>query len=214
MPIDRIARRCAGLLAGCLLAVAAHAALLDDFVAAAANDRAAELQAMLARGVDPDSVDANGDPVLLIAARAGALSAVDALIAARAKVDARNRFGDTALMIAALNGRLDVAKALRAAGADVNPRGWTPLAYAATGGHDDVVAWLLTQGAAIDARSANGTTPLMMAAREGRYATALLLIDKGANVNVRNENNMSALDFARRNSDDRLVERLQRAGAR
>jgi uncharacterized protein len=213
MRIDRVTR-CAGLLAGCILAIAAHAALLDDFIAAAANDRGADLRVMLARGVDPDSVDASGEPVLVIAARAGALSAVEALVAGKAKVDARNRFGDTALMIAALNGRLDVAKALRAAGADVNPHGWTPLAYAATGGHDDVVAWLLTQGATIDSPSANGTTALMMAAREGRYATALLLVDKGANVNARNENNMSALDFAQRNNDERLVVRLKAAGAR
>jgi ankyrin repeat protein len=204
-----------------LLAVAAflatslaRAALLDDFLAAVANDRGADVRAMLARGVDPDSVDANGDPAIVIAARGGNLSALNALIAARAKVDARNRYGDTALMVAALGNRLDVAKALRAAGANVNPRGWTPLAYAATGGHDAMATWLIGEGAHLDAPSANGTTPLLMAAREGHYDTALLLIGRGANVNARNENNMSALDFARRNRDERLVERLQAAGAR
>ena len=118
------------------------------------------------------------------------------------------------LMLAALNGRLDAAKALRAAGANVNPQGWTPIAYAASAGHDDMVRWLLAQGARIDARSPNGTTALMMAARENRYETALLLIQMGADVGARNENNMSALDFAKRGNDARLVERLKAAGAR
>jgi hypothetical protein len=77
-----------------------------------------------------------------------------------------------------------------------------------------MLRWLLTQGASLDAPSANGTTALMMAAREGRYETALLLIERGANVNARNENNVSALDFAQRNNDTRLVERLKAAGAR
>jgi ankyrin repeat protein len=212
----RIERMLRAPLAAAAFALAslAHAALLDDFLAAVANDRGDEVRAMLARGVDPDSVDANGDPAIVIAARGGNLAAVNALIAAHVKVDAPNRYGDTALMVAALGDRLDVAKALRAAGANVNPRGWTPLAYAATGGHDAMAAWLIGQGARLDAPSANGTTPLMMAAREGHYDTAVLLIAKGADVNARNENNMSALDFARRNRDERLVERLQAAGAR
>ncbi|HXU52852.1 MAG TPA: ankyrin repeat domain-containing protein [Casimicrobiaceae bacterium] len=213
MRIERVLRALAAV-AVLGMGSLAHAALLDDFLAAVANDRGTDVRAMLARGVDPDSVDANGDPAIVIAARGGNLSAVNALIAARVKVDAPNRYGDTALMVAALGNRLDVAKALRAAGANVNPRGWTPLAYAATGGHDAMAAWLIGQGANLDAPSANGTTPLMMAAREGRYDTALLLIAKGANVNARNENNLSALDFARRNHDERLAERLQAAGAR
>jgi ankyrin repeat protein len=213
MRIERALRTLFAVLAFAL-APLGHAALLDDFLAAVANDRGADVRAMLARGVDPDSVDANGDPAIVIAARSGSLSAVDALIAAHVKVDMPNRYGDTALMVAALGDRLDVAKALRAAGANVNPRGWTPLAYAATGGHDAMATWLIGQGANLDAPSANGTTPLMMAAREGHYDTALLLITRGANVNLRNENNLSALDFARRNHDERLAERLQAAGAR
>ena len=213
MRIDFLLRRglCVALLA---VAPALHAALLDDFLAAVANDRSDDVRAMLARGVDPNVVDANGDPALAIAARAGNVKVIDALLAGKAAPDTRNRFGDTPLMLAALNGRLDAAKALRAAGANLNPRGWTPLSYAATGGHDEMVTWLLAEGAEIDAPSANGTTPLMMATREGRFATAELLIGRGANVNARNENNVSALDFARRNNDKRLAERLQRAGAR
>src|SRR5207244_420555 len=71
--------------------------LYEDFVIAATNDRAVEVKSMLARGMDPNTVAQNGDPVLLIAARAGFDATLDVLLAARGvNVNARSRFGDTA----------------------------------------------------------------------------------------------------------------------
>ena len=75
-----------------------------DFAVAVANDRVQEVKRLLAAGADPDTVDRNGDPVLVIAARAGSAATVDLLLAARANVKARNGFGDTALMVASLGG--------------------------------------------------------------------------------------------------------------
>jgi len=187
---------------------------LDDFMIAVANDRVPQVRALLARGIDPNSVDAAGDPALFIAARAGNAATVDLLLDAKARVDARNRFGDTALMAAVLRGHADVAKKLRARGAAVNGPGWTPLIYAATGGHEELVRWLLAEGAAIDAASPNGTTALMMAAREGRYGAAILLIERGADVNRRNDVGATALSFALSTGDNALTERLRKAGAR
>ena len=63
----------------------------EDFVFAVANDRVAEVKSLLARGIDPNGVDRNGDPALVIAAREGYVATVEALLAARAKVNARNR---------------------------------------------------------------------------------------------------------------------------
>ena len=186
----------------------------DDFLIAVANDRAPQVRVQLARGIDPNSVDAAGDPALFIAARAGNAATVDVLLDAKANVDLRNRFGDTPLMAAVLHGHVDVAKKLRARGAAVNGPGWTPLIYAATGGHEDLVRWLLAEGAAIDAASPNGTTALMMAAREGRYSVAILLIDRGANVTRRNDAGVTALSFALATGDNALAERLRKAGAR
>ncbi len=42
---------------------------LEDFFVFVANDRVADVKALLARGVDPDSVDKNGDPAIVVAAR-------------------------------------------------------------------------------------------------------------------------------------------------
>lgn len=208
----------AALLAALALLAAAAAAnaqrLYDDFLIAVANDRAAEVRQMLQRGMNPDTADPNGDPALVIAARAGNAATVDVLLAGRARVDARNRFSDTAVMVAALNGRLDIVKKLVERGADLNLSGWTPLIYAATGGHDDVARYLLGEGAKIDAQSPNGTTALMMAVREGRFTTAELLIASGADVNRRNQDGASALDWAKRSGDKALVARLRRAGAK
>ncbi len=217
MPLDR-----RSFLGGAVALVAlacaqgpAHAQkLYDDFIFAVANDRAADVRAMLARGVDPNLVDPNGEPVLVVAARGGSVPTVDALLDARPDVNARNRFGDDALTIAALNGHLEIVKKLRARGANVNRPGWTALIYAATNGHDDVVRYLLAEGANIDAGSPNGTTALMMAVREGRVSTAELLIARGADVNRRNDAGASALDWARRGNDSAMVARLTRAGAR
>ena len=207
--------RLAAAAFACLLPFSALAQqVLEDFVFAVNNDKAADVKAMLGRGMDPNTTDANGDPALLMAARGGNAAVVDVLLAAKAEVDRRNRFGDTALMAASLNGHLAIAKTLRAKGAALDFKGWTPLIYAATGGHDEIVKWLLVEGANLNAQAPNGVTALMMATREGKYSTALLLIDRGADVNLRNDAGFAAIDWAKKNNDTALVERRQKAGAR
>jgi ankyrin repeat protein len=186
----------------------------DDVIAAVNNDRAAELRGLLARGVDPNSVDPSGNPLLYTAARAGYGATVDVLLAAKARVDAKNRFGDTPLMGAALSGHLDIVRRLLVQGAALEPAGWTPLIYAATGGHDAVVLYLLDHGANVNAGSPNGTTALMMAVREGRASTLDLLLRRGADVNHRNENGASALDWAKHANESGMADNLRRAGAK
>jgi hypothetical protein len=207
-----VAAAAAGIASIPLAAVAQQ--LYEDFVIAVNNDRVSQVKALLARGMDPDTVDPNGEPVLVAAARAGNTATVEVLLAGKANVNARSRFGDTALMVAALNGHLELVRKLRVRGAAVDQPGWTALIYAATGGHDDVVRYLLAEGANVNAGSPNGTTALMMAVREGRMTTVELLLARGANPNLRNENGASALDWANRNDDRALAERLRRAGAR
>ena len=194
--------------------VASAQGLYEKFIEAVTTDRTDEVSALLARGMDPNSVDPNGDPVLLIASRAGFEATVDALLKARAKVGAKNRYGDTPIMVAALGGHLAIVKKLHRLGADIDPEGWTPLAYAATHGHTAVAAYLLESGARVDAEAPNGTTALMMAVRGGHQDTAQLLMAKGADVNHHNQNGASALAWARRDGRLELEQVLRRAGAR
>src|SRR5258708_30276952 len=68
-------------------------ALYDAFIRAVTTDDVGQVRAMLARGVDPNTVDPNGEPVLVVAARAGWEPTLDALLAAGANNDAANPFG-------------------------------------------------------------------------------------------------------------------------
>jgi len=189
-------------------------ALFERFNMAVAADRTDEVAGLLARGMDPNTVDPNGDPAVVVASRLGYEKTLDTLLRAGAKVNARNRFGDTALMVAAIGGRLPIVRKLVDRGAEINPAGWTPLIYAATSGRDEVVRYLLEAGARIDAEGPNGTTALMMAARGGNADTVSLLIAKGASVNHRNESGASALTWAERGGFEFIGKELRAHGAR
>ena len=112
----------------------------EDFVFAVSNDRVPQVKELLAKGIDPNTVDPNGEPALVIAARVGYRG--HRRRAARGEGQRRTRRARSAtraIMVAALNGHLDLVKTLRARGAAIDGAGWTPLIYAATGGHDAVV---------------------------------------------------------------------------
>jgi len=76
-----LARRTRYLVLGLVLALAPIALsaqqIYEDLIVAVANDRADDVKRLLARGMDPNSVDPNGDPLLLIAARAGYRATVE-----------------------------------------------------------------------------------------------------------------------------------------
>lgn len=204
------------LLSVALVAAAspARADLYEDFIIAVNNDRVPQIREFLARGVDPNTVGPNGEPALVLAARAGYTGTVDALLAAKANVNARSAVGDSAIMAAALNGHLDLVKKLRSRGAEINNPGWTPLIYAATGGQDAIVEYLIAEGANVNALSPNGTSALMMAVREGKGSTVTLLIAKGADVNQRNQTGGTALAWALRGNEQAMATALRRAGAK
>ena len=101
-------------------------------------------------------------------------------------------------MIAAIKGHKELVQALIKRDADVNKPGWTPLHYAATGGHVEIILILLEEHAYIDAESPNKSTPLMMAAMYGSTAAVRTLLDAGADPTLRNEIGLSAVEFAQR----------------
>lgn len=171
----------------------------DDFFIAVKRDDAAQVVELLQRGFDPNTLDASGQHALYLALREPSLAVARVLLQwPKTHVDARNAQEETPLMLACLKGHQEMVKLLLARDADVNKTGWTPLHYAATGGHTQIMQWLLDEHAYIDAESPNGTTPLMMAAQYGSAAAVQLLLDAGADANVRNQLKLSAIDFAHR----------------
>lgn len=178
-------------------------------------DNARWVQQLLDAGADPNAPDANGQTPLTLALREDAREAAATLIAhPKLIVDAANGSNETALMLACLRGQFTLAQQLVARGAALNRAGWTPLHYAASGPEPRLVAWLLDQGAAIDAPSPNRSTPLMMAARYGAADSADLLLARGANARLRNERDLAAADFARAAGRDALAGRIEAASLR
>lgn len=186
------------LAAGAAFGATAHAASVDSVVKSVKFDDAKGVQRALADGMDPNTVDSQGMPLIVIAAREKSDEVANVLIAnPKTNLEAQDRAGENAMMLAALNGDIELVKALIAKDAEVNKKGWAPLHYAAANGNDEVVKLLLDHSAYVDAGSPNGTTPLMMAARGDHISTVKLLLDNGADLNVKNQIGMNALDFAK-----------------
>jgi uncharacterized protein len=142
------------------------------------------LAPLLAKGLDPNTVTSSGagEPLLMLAIRKNANSVIDLLLKQKnIKVDQPNTLKETPLMIAIFLKDNDVAKKLIARGAAVNnPKNWSPLHYAATSGNKEMVKYLISKGADVNARTLRGITPLYMAAREADADTVKLLLHAGA----------------------------------
>ena len=179
--------------------MATFAGAYDDFFKAIQLDNARDVEQLLARGFDPNTPNPQGVPALLKATQEQSFKAAAVLASHdQTQVDPRSERNESPLMLAALRGQEALVQTLVARGAEINKTGWTPLHYAATGGHLRVMAFLIGAQAEVDAGSANGTTPLMMAAMYGNAASVKLLLESGADPQIRNAQQLSALDFAQR----------------
>lgn len=212
-------KRRAWLAGAALMAFARPAPAADSYVEffrAVGIDNVGVVEALLARGFDPNAADDRGNSGLHLAMRDGAPRVAAALLAhPRTRIDIVNAAGETPLMLAALRGNVEGARRLIDRGAAIHRDGWTPLHYAASGdAATAVVTLLLERGAAIDARAPNGNTPLMMASRFGAWTSAEVLLMRGADPRLANAAGQTAADFARIEGRDRLATTLDDAARR
>ncbi|XP_017383309.1 ankyrin repeat and SAM domain-containing protein 6 isoform X2 [Cebus imitator] len=91
--------------------------------------------------------------------------------------------------------------------------GNTALQFAAAGGHETLVRFLLRRGASVNSRNHYGWSALMQAARFGHVSVAHLLLDHGADVNAQNRLGASVLTVASRGGHLGVVKLLLEAGA-
>jgi uncharacterized protein len=174
-----------------------NAGSYEDFFAAIHFDKPQTIEMLLDRGFDPNTLNEKGVPGLIVALQSEApLSAL--LLAKHPKtvVEFQTAQGETPLMLAAIHNYLELAEVLIERGADVNRKGWTPLHYAATRGHREMMRLLLSHDAYIDSEADNKTTPLMMAAYAAPPLAVKLLLEEGADPTLVNDGNASALDLA------------------
>lgn len=179
--------------------ISANAGSYDDFFNAIKQDNEDQVNGLLNRGFDPNTIDPMGTPGLMLALKESAFKVVRVLLShPQIKVEVRNAADENPLMLAALQGEKQLCQLMIQKGADVNKPGWTPLHYAATHGHLEVLQLLLDENAYIDAASPNNTTPLMMAALYGTSSAVKLLLEAGADPVLKNDLGLSAFDFANR----------------
>jgi ankyrin repeat protein len=142
---------------------------------------------------------ADGQSLVVDAAKRGDVAALKALVQKGADVNTAEPDGTTALHWASYRDDVKSADLLIHAGARVNAAndlGATPLWTAAQNGSDAMVRRLLTAGANPNAQLLAGETPVMVASRGGNAAVVEQLLAKGANVNARGARKQTALMWA------------------
>jgi uncharacterized protein len=212
--LGRIRHLLLGLLATALLAGPVAAQSLEDSLRAALDGDLTTVRNLVERGTSPDTSDADGNSLLMLAARSGHVQIVSYLVSRKAAVNGRNKYGDTALMAASLKGHVEVAKALIANGAEVNSNGWSALHYAAFEGRPALIRLLLDSGADKNAVAPNEYTPLMLAVRNGHEEAAKALLHGDPDVNYKTRSGgESALKLAMQKGNEPVVALLKRAGA-
>jgi ankyrin repeat protein len=184
-------------IVGACLTVVVWAGSYEDFFSAILHDRPDTIQELLDRGFDPNTVNNKGIPALILAAQTKSWKSTTVIARAKqTKLNVTNQNDENALMLAAINNEFDVAQLLVQKGADVNKQGWTPLHYASSKGHIQMMRLLMENDAYLDAESPNGTTPLMMAAHYGTPSAVKLLLEEGADPRIKNKLGINAMEFA------------------
>jgi uncharacterized protein len=159
-------------------------------VDAARNADPDAVRALLQKGANVNTAEADGTTALHWASHRDDVASADLLIRAGAKVNAANDLGATPLWTASLNGSAAMVRRLLEAGANPNAAlllGETPVMVASRSGNPDVVEQLLAKGANVNARGARGQTALMWAVAQRHPDVVKVLLAHGADVHARSE---------------------------
>jgi ankyrin repeat protein len=201
------------VLTGFLVPAVVRAQSLEDTLRAALEGDLVTLQKLLDRGTSPDTTDADGNTLLMLAARGGHVKVAEFLLSRKASVSQKSKVGDTALMAASLKGEVPMAAFLLEHGAELNPPGWTPLHYAAFEGRAPMITFLIGKGAKKDAPAPNEFTALMLAVRGGFEDATRALLYADPDVSYKTRSGETALKLATQKGYGPMIDLLKRAGA-
>ena len=172
------------------LALVGAAETRSPLVDAAKDGNRAALRALLQKGADANTPEADGTTALHWASDRDDLESADLLIRAGARVNAANDLGATPLWTAAQNGSEPMVRRLLSAGANPNAAllsGETPVMVAARSGKPAVVRQLIAKGANVNARAARNQTALMWAVSQRHPDVVTVLLAHGADVSARSD---------------------------
>ncbi len=194
------------------------------------------VKALLARGAKANVLNAYGSSPLAEAVRVANVNIVSMLLDAGADANRANEDGETPVMLAASTGAVKVAEVLVRHGADVNAReqfrNQSALMWAAAESHPEMVAFLISKGAAVNVRATandwpnqmtneprvqyrptGGLTPLLYAARAGCQGCVEALLKGGADIDLPNPDGMTPMMMAIDNSHFEVARYLLDKGA-
>lgn len=175
-------------------------------------------------GMNPNTADAHGVTVLMLAAAVGDLKAVKLLLRAGANPQVRNEAGWTALTYAERNGWTEVAALLKEKGAggsqeefwaELEKQGvfYDPANFLTVArSRPELILTYVGAGADPNAHDQDGVTPLMLAAAADRTEVVRGLLSLEVDVNARDAGGWTALTYARISGADRSAELLIQAG--
>ncbi len=178
------------------------------------------VKAMLAQGMSPSAVDAEGGSALTAAAFKDSDAIARLLLEKGANIHHADSWGETALFhyACAKEGQpCEMVKLLLEKGADakaVNFEGETPLfSVVEYGQYAEPGQWLLEHGADINHRRRDGKTPLALAAWMGNARDAQWLLELGADIEARDRAGATPLMLAVLRAGDDCARVLVEKGA-
>ena len=154
----------------------------------------------------------NGRYPLHEAANAGRIILVKLLIKNGADLSVEDSLAYTPIDLAILSGRTQAAEVLRKAGAGFDASRLLLAAAKRDTEDRDVVRFLKSHGADMEARSSNGDTALLIAAKRANNRLLHHLAEQGSDINAQDAEGQTALDIATRKGSMELVGFLQRNG--
>lgn len=153
-------------------------------------------------GFSLNNVDDSGVSPLCVAASLGNLNAVNILMQGDANLLVRN-FSDgfTPIYCAIKSDNIQVLDKFVKSGMGVNFRsdlydGISPLHYASALGMDNIVSYLIQEGADVNIQDLNGQTPLHKAVTQDNIVVLYSLLNAGANVDIEDNQGNTPLDIA------------------
>lgn len=152
---------------------------VEGLIESAQKGDVAQVQRAIRQGINVDAQNAEGFTALMLAAFEGHPSVVEALLQAGATVDLTNSIQRTALMFASTSDSPETVEMLLKAGANVNAKdgheAWTPLMFAASEGHIEVVKKILEYNPDLSHRELDGETALDFAVQR-KHADVIELL--------------------------------------
>ncbi len=172
-----------------------------------------QLKRHIQHGTDINKADRDGQMPLHVAAQRGRQVITRLLVENGADIEAHNRQGHTPLETAVLAGKIQVARLLLKQGAELDAQQLLLRTIEVDANFRDVFAFLVRQGADVNADLEDGETPLIRAIDSGHHLVVKRLIDEGADVNHSLADGRTPLGYAIQIDNNDIIRLLRRYGA-